>query len=171
MPPDRARTDSRTRAEEAYRLQCRGWTLQEIADKLDFRSRSSALTAIRRHILRMPPEDLETKRTYTAGTYQQSLASLFRQLAKAEDDNDHAAVATLNRAIADVADKHAKLTGQHVVQAREVEVKGQVQVQHSSAQAVISQATQDFLAIAAGHADAGRLPVIDGEVITEQEPA
>lgn len=164
MAPDRPREDARRRAEEAFRLQCRGRTLQEIADQLGFRSRSSALTAIRRHVLRLPPEDVETKRTYTAGTYKQVTAALFDSLAAAKAAGDHTAVATLGRAIGEIQEKHAKLIGLHVpvTQTQEVEVNVQL---NTTAGAVIDQAEHDLLAIAAGTRDAGRLPYIDAEVI------
>lgn len=164
MPPNGPRSDSRARAEEAFRLKCRGRTWQEIADELGFKSRSSALNAVRRMMLREPPEDLETKRAYTVGAYRQVASTLFKSLEKAETAGDHEAVVSIGRAIAYVADKNAKLTGQQVPVAQEVEHNVNVQVT-STATAVVEQARQDLLAITAGRHDAGLMPVIDAELV------
>lgn len=155
------RADSRARAERALRLRCRGHTWQEIADAEGFKSRSSATLAVKRLILREPPEDVITSRTYTAGAYRLVTATLFESLAeaKAKPDN-HEAVVSISRAIAYVQDKHAALTGQKVVVAQEINVQVT-----SSATAVIDQAEKDLLAIASGHRDAGLLPVIDAELV------
>ena len=162
MAPIGPRADARARAEEALRLKCRGRTWQEIADELGFKSRSAALTAVKRQMLREPPEDVLAARTFTAGAYRQVTASLFTSLEKAERDGDHEAVVSISRAITYVQDKHAKLTGQQVVVAQEHHVDVQVT---TTADTVIDEARRNLLAIAAGRNDAGILPVIDGEVI------
>jgi hypothetical protein len=112
----------------------------------------------------MPPEDLETKRTYTAGAYRQVTKTLFESLEAAQTAGDHTAVATLGRAIGEIQEKHAKLIGLHVpvVQQQEVDVKVEVR---TSATAVIENAEQELLAIAAGHRDAGMLPVLDVDAV------
>lgn len=164
MPPQGTHTNSRKRAEEALRLRCRGRTWQEIADELGFKSRGSVTTAVKRLILRDPPEDIATTRTYTAGAYRQVTTTLFESLEAAKAAGDHTAVATLGRAIGEIQEKHAKLTGLHipVVQQKEVEVNVQI---NTTASAVIDQAEHDLLAIAAGSKDAGLLPFIDAEVV------
>lgn len=164
MAPKGPRADARARADEAFRLRCRGHTWQEIADKLGFKSRSSATLAVKRLILRDPPEDAVTARTYTGHAYRQVTATLFESLEAAKTAGDHTAVATIGRAIGEIQEKHAKLTGLHipVVQQKEVEVNVQI---NTTAAAVIDQAEHDLLAIAAGTKDAGLLPVIDAEVV------
>jgi hypothetical protein len=157
------RADARARAERAFRLRCRGHTWQEIADAEGFKSRSSATLAVKRLLLREPPEDVITARTYTAGAYRAVTATLFESLEAAKADDNHEAIVSISRAIAYVQDKHAHLTGQQVVVARELDVNVQVT---STASAVVEQAERDLLAIAAGYRDAGLLPVIDAEVVS-----
>lgn len=169
MAPVGTHAASKAKAEQALRLRSRGHTWQEVADACGFRSRGSATKAVQRLILRDPPESVETKRTYTGLAYRQVTAKLFAQLEAAQAENDHAAVASLGRAIGEIQEKHAKLTGQHVVVAKEVEVNHHVEIA-STARGVVDQAEQDLLAIAAGHRDAGMLPVIDAEVIEEGSP-
>jgi len=165
MAPKGPRSDARARAEEALRLKCRGRTWQEIADELGFQSRSSAAKTVKRLMLREPPEDVITARAYTVGAYRQSISSLFRQLEKAEAANDTEAVIAINRAIAYVADKNAQLTGQKIPVTQEVDHNVTLEV-NTSASAVLDSAEKDLLAIAAGHRDAGRLPVLDAEVVS-----
>lgn len=164
MAPKGPRADARAKAEAAFRLRCRGRTWQEIADELGFKSRSSATLAVKRMMLREPPEDVTQSRTYTAGAYRQSIASLFRQLEKAEAANDTEAVVSINRAIGYIADKNARLTGQQIPVVQEVDHNVNVQV-NSSTTTVIEQAKKDLLAIAAGNHEAGALPYIDAEVV------
>lgn len=164
VPPDRPRADSRARAEAAFKLKCRGRTWQEIADELGFKSRNSALNAVRRMMLREAPESLETRRAYTVGAYRQSLASLFRTLEKAETANDVEAVVSIARAIGYIADKNARLTGQQIPVIQEVEHNVHVEVK-TTATSVIDQAEKDLLAITAGKQDAGMMPIIEAEFV------
>lgn len=162
MPPEGTHADSRKRAEQALKLRCRGRTWQEIADELGYRNRGSATTAVKRLILREPPEDLVTARTYTAGAYRMVTAQLFESLDAAKAAGNHEAVVSISRAIGYIQDKHANLTGQKVIQVQEVDVNVQV---HSTASAVVENAEKELLAIAAGRHEAGMLPVLDAEVV------
>ncbi|CAA0136336.1 Uncharacterised protein [Mycolicibacterium vanbaalenii] len=160
MPPTGPRADARARAEAALRLKCRGRTWQEIADELGFKSRSSALHAVKRLMLREPPEDVLAARTFTTGAYRQVTAALFDSLEAAKKAQDHEAVVSISRAIAYVQDKNARLTGQQIPVAQEVDVNVQV---HSTTHAVIDQAERDLLAIVGGRQ--GQLPVLDAELV------
>lgn len=122
MAPSGNRQTTNQRAERAYQLRCMHRTLQEIADALGYRSRKSALGAIRAHMSRMPQDDIEIKRALTSGSYEIVMARLHRLLAKAEAADDRSSAAALARAIGEIEDRNAKLTGQHVPVATEVNV-------------------------------------------------
>ena len=113
-------------------------------------------------MLREPPEDVATSRTYTAGAYRLVTSTLFKTLEKAEAEDDREAVVSVARAIGYIADKYARLTGLQVAVAQEVNVDVQVT---TTADTVVDEARRNLLAIAAGRRDAGILPVIEGEVI------
>lgn len=160
MPPDRPRTDSRARAERAFRLRSAARTWGEIAEAEGFKSPSSAANAVTRYLRRQPPEDLASKRLFTAGGYQVVLAALFEALGHARTRKEPHAVVAVSRAIAEVQDKHARLMGLHVAVPQEVTVNV-----HQTAAAVIDRAQEELLAIAAARPSA--LPVIDAEIVEE----
>jgi len=168
--PDRPRAASRARAEHAYQLKCMGHTYRQIAEQLGFKSHASVINAVKRYLATQPPEDVAVMRAYTAGSYRIVTARLHRLLAKAETDGDRPAAATLARAIADIEDKHAKLTGQYVPEAKpDVEVT--VNVTGLTPAAVVGEAETNLLAIAKARranmpAIAPPTPaVIDAEVV------
>ncbi|SKV05611.1 Uncharacterised protein [Mycobacteroides abscessus subsp. bolletii] len=163
MPPDRPRADSRKRAADAYRLRCMGRTWDEIAKATGFKSHASAFNAVKKHIQRMPAEDQELARAYSAGNYRQVIAQLYEVVARARTANRHTTAVQALQAIADVQDKHDKLTGLHIA------VPTKLEVNVTSAVAVLERAEADLLAIVAENPRAlaakAAQPVIDAEVV------
>lgn len=160
--PDRPRKASQQRAADAYNHRCMGRTWREIAQLCGFKSHSSAAHAVRRHINRMPAEDRNLMKAVTAGSYRIVTARLHRLLAQAEQDGDATAAATLGRTIADIEDKHAKLTDQYSPTKVDLTV-------HQTAGAVIDRAEAELLALAGEQpaipAPVVGLPVLDAEII------
>lgn len=160
MTPIGPRSDSRARAARALRLRtmCRTW--QEIADAEGYKSAGAAANAVQRHLRRQPVEDLATQRIWTGEGLHLVQATLFELLGEAKKRKDVQAGVACARAIADVLDKHAKLTGQHVVVPQEVNVNV-----HQTAGAVVDRAEEELLAIAAAQPS---LPILDAEVVDER---
>jgi hypothetical protein len=105
----------------------------------------------------MPPEDQEIARAYSAGNYKQVIAQLYEVAARAKKlDKLTNAVQALD-AIANVQDKHDRLQGLHVV------IPTKVDVNVTSAVAVIDRAREELHAIAAKQP--ATLPIIDAEVV------
>ncbi|AQT78305.1 hypothetical protein B1R94_02225 [Mycolicibacterium litorale] len=167
-PPGGPRQNSRDRAAKAFNLRCKGWTWRDIATELGYRSHAGAITAVRQHLARQPTEDQAILKAYTAGSYQLTLQRLQRLADKAETAEDFTASATIARAIGDLTDKHAKLTGQYV-EPDKPDVEVNVTVGLTPA-AVIGEARSNLLAIAAARraqmpAIAPPAPVVDAEVV------
>lgn len=156
MPPIGPRKDAQKRAADAYKLRCAGRTWDEIARVTNFKSHASACNAVKAHIARMPAEDQELARAFSAGTYRLVVAQLFEVAARArETGKPHTAVQAL-QAAADAQAKHDQLTGLNVMVPTKVEIS-------VSAAAVLERAEQELLAIAATQASV--LPVMDAEVV------
>jgi hypothetical protein len=144
-------------------------TFQEIADTLHYRSRKSAQDAVRAHMARMPKEDLAVQRALTAGSYEIVIARLHRLLATAEKADDRTGAATVARALADVQEKHAKLTGQYAEAKPDVEVTVNVGLTPAS---VLKEAESNLIAIAAARrasmpAIAPPVEIVDAEVVAQ----
>ncbi|NOR03674.1 hypothetical protein HGK72_26850 [Mycolicibacterium fortuitum] len=163
MPPQGPRPTARKRAADAYRLRCTGRTWQEIADALGYGSPASAYGAVAKHIERMPAEEIEMARAMSAGSYRQVIAQLYDVARKAKTTNKLTTAVQALQAIADVQDKHDKLTGLHIA------VPTKVEVNVTSAVAVLERAEADLLAIAAENPPAivakSAPAVIDAEVV------
>ncbi len=106
-----ARNDARRRAREAFQLRCAHHTWDAIAEAKGYGSPAAAHKAVTRHIARMPPEELAMARALAAGTYSMVIASLVRVAVKAEQAGKYTNVIEAQRAIADVQERHCKLTG------------------------------------------------------------
>lgn len=162
MAPQGHRADARKRASQAYNLRCMGRGWQEIADATGYKSAGAAFTAVKGHIERMPAEDQEISRAYSAGSYRLVIAQLHEIVAKAKAMNKpHTAVQAL-QAISEVQDKHDRLIGLTVAPSTKVEVTV------TSAVAVLDRAEEQLLAIAGQQpqaAIAASLPVLDAEVV------
>lgn len=166
MPPQGPRPTARKRAADAYRLRCTGRTFQEIADALKYGSAASAHAAVKKHIERMPAEDQEQARAFSAGNYRQVMAELYGIATRAKASNKLTTAVQAMEAIANVQAKHDQLTGVQAPVTTKVEVS-------VSAGAVLERAEADLLALAALHQPAiPSMPppvaipsVIDAEVI------
>lgn len=122
MPPVMSHRDSRHRAEQAWRLRCRGRTWNEIAEALDFKSRRSVQRAVATHLERNKPEAAEIVRRSMGEGLTMIREQLLDSLEEARAEGDHQAVATLARAATDSIEKQARLMGLHIAVATEVNV-------------------------------------------------
>lgn len=105
------RNESRKRAREAYQLRCAHHTWDQIAEAKGYASAAAACKAVQRHISRIPPEERQMGIALAAGTYSMVIASLVRVAVKAEQAGKYTNVIEAQRAIADVQERHCKLTG------------------------------------------------------------
>lgn len=142
MPPNGPRPTARKRAADAYRLRCTGRTFQEIADALGYGSPASAFTAVKKHIERMPAEDQEQARAFSAGNYRQVMSELYGIATRAKAANKLTTAVQAMEAIANVQAKHDHLIGIEAPTTTKVEVS-------VSAGAVLERAEADLLALAA----------------------
>lgn len=111
MPPIGPRNEARKRATHAYELRCMGRTWDSIATELNYGSHRSAFNAVRKHIERMPAEDQDIARAFSAGTYKLVAARLFDVADMAErQGKPHTAVMALDAA-AQATAKHDALQG------------------------------------------------------------
>lgn len=166
MPPDRPRKASRQRAAEAFRLRCRGRTLQEVADELGYGSPAAVHNAVQKHISRLPAEDRDMARAYSAGNYKQVIAELHEIGARAKAQNRLTTAVQAQEAIANVQAKHDHLIG------IEAPAVTKVDVQVTSAVEAIASAREQLLAIAKARQPVVAIPpggpvteVIDAEVV------
>lgn len=144
-----------------------GRTWDEIAKATGFKTHGSAFNAVKGHIKRMPAEDQELARAFSAGTYRQVIARLAAVGVRAEAANKLTTAVQAYEAAANVQAKHDLLTG---VQAP---VTTKVDVNVTSAVAVIDNAEEQLRAILAARAPQIAIPapaaptaaVIDAEVI------
>ncbi len=154
MPPIGPRADARKRAERAYELRCQGRTWDSIATELQYGSHRSAFNAVRKHIERLPTEDQDLARAFSAGTYKLVVARLFEVAEMAQrQGKPHTAVMALDSA-AQATAKHDALQGLNVA------VPTKVDIQVTSRVAVLDRAEEQLMAIAQR-----RPNVIDAEIL------
>lgn len=122
MAPDRPHAASRARAKRAFQLRCADTQWADIAELLEFKTPSSAHTAVDRWLKRQPAEDIAAARIYTSGGYRICKAALFEVLADARRRKNTTEVVSITRCLGELLDKHARLTGQQVAVAAEVNV-------------------------------------------------
>lgn len=162
MAPIGPRKDARQRAHKAYLLRCTGRTWHDIAEALGFSSPASACKAVTTHIQRMPVEDQAMARALSAGHYRVVATKLHSIAAKAEATGKLTTAVQAYQTALDAQERADKLAGLPLMQPQEVNVHV-----HQTATAVVDQARQELLAIAAGRQASGVLPVIDAEVVGE----
>jgi len=166
MPPVMDRKASTQRCRDGWELRCRGRTWQEIADTLGYKSHHNAYAAVTRWLNKNPPDDLNTLRRATGDTLRTLATRLADEALTALEEGNRTEAANLARAALDGLDRYAKLTGQHITPpATEITVN----VGGSSAVAIIEQAEQQLLALAAATQPAplAPLPVLDAEIIDQ----
>lgn len=168
MPPIGPRKDARKRAADAYRLRCTGRTWDEIATELDYRSHGAAHDAVKSHIARMPTEDQDMARAFSAGNYRAVVAKLHDLADRCKELGRTTAEVQALDAAASVQERHDKLMGLHIAVASKVDVN----VHHNAAELIESTReqlralAQQQPAIAAPQIPTGpQLTVIDAEVI------
>lgn len=160
MPTSGPRSAPRKKAADAYRLRCTGRTFDEIATALGYGSPASAHKAVIGHIKRMPAEDQDMARAFSAGNYQQIIAELYSVAARAKTAGKLTTAVQALEAAANTQAKKDQLEGLHIA----VPTKVDVNVQHSAV-AVIDQAKEQLLALVAKQPQPAALPVIDAEVV------
>lgn len=146
------RKASQERCRQGWDLRRRGRTWQEIADELNWKSRAAACKAVNKWLTQNPPDDLETMRRATGDTLVEMTTKLAEAVPDALKAGKYRDAAELGKVVIDGADRYAKLTGQHVVQAKQVDV----------------QVTQTLTQIL-DTTRAQLLAVVEGEVIDVQE--
>lgn len=161
-----SRSASRARAEDAYRDHLDGYSWQEIADRLGFRSRQGAQTAVRRWLAENQPDGSSVAFRKWIDRKNRRRDRLTRQLTAAETENDHHSVAQLSAAIDRIDDQLAKAQGFYAPTQQSVSVS----VDTSPVAAVADwQRQMHELALAGAHHPAAlpsrELTVIDAEVI------
>lgn len=148
------RKASQERCRRGWELRCRGRTWQEVADELGFRSRQNAAAAVNTWLRANPPDDLETMRRATGDTLVMTAARALDAMETAIQAGRYRDAAELGKVAIDGMDKHAKLTGQHIVVPKEVSVHIQ-----SVTEIIASTRSQLMAAL-----DAEVLSVVDVEV-------
>ena len=88
-----------------------GYSWQDIADKLGFRGRSGAQTAVNRHLAATTPDPSHIARRKWIDAKRRLRARVSRQLALAEQAEDADAVAALSKAVDRIDDQLAKAQG------------------------------------------------------------
>lgn len=124
MPPVMNRQASQKRCRDGWELRRRGRTWQEVADESEppFRSRQAAQKAVQTWLAANPPDELETMRRATGDTLVETATKMLIYADEARGAGKYRDAAELAKVGIDGLDKHAKLTGQHVVVPKEVNV-------------------------------------------------
>jgi hypothetical protein len=151
--------DSRARAEQAYVMHLDGYSWQDIADALSFRNRSSAQSAANRHLVATTPDPNHIARRKWIDRKTRQRARVSRQLACAEADNDHQAVAQLSAAIDRIDDQLAKVHAYYAPAQQNVNVSVSATPVESWRQQMLDQAA------VAQRPNLPAAPVLDAEVV------
>lgn len=132
MPPIGNRHTSQQRCRDGWDLRCRGRTWQEVADEVTppFRSRQAAQKSIRAWLAANPPDELEIMRRATGNVLVSTATKMLEAADEAIGAGKYRDAAELGKVAIDGFDKHAKLTGQHVVVPKETQVSVTVQSVH-----------------------------------------
>lgn len=156
MPPIGNRHTSQQRCREGWDLRCRGRTWQEVADEVTppFRSRQAAQKAIRAWLAANPPDELDTMRRATGDVLVATANKMLDAADEAIKAQKYRDAAELGKVAIDGFDKHAKLTGQHVVVPKEISVHVQ------SVHEIIASTRAQLMA--AIDAEAG---IVDAEIV------
>lgn len=159
MPPIGNRKTSDARCKQGWQLRCRGRTWQEVADEVNppFRSKQSAQKAVQTWLRKNPPDDLETMRRATGDMLKATSEKMFDAMEQAIEREKFRDAAELGKVALDGVEKHARLTGQHVVVPKEVNVHVQ-----SFTEIVASTRSQLMAALEAKAAD---MDAIDAEIV------
>jgi hypothetical protein len=156
------RQDSRTRAEEAYRLRACGRTWAEVSDALGYRNRSSAQRAVQRLMERTQPETPEQARARADESLRITQSILFGRLAVATQRGDDETITKVAKELRATVGERSKLVGAYAPQRTEVDV-----TVTQTPGAIIAEAERRLLALVADRQDQPAIggTVIDAEVI------
>ncbi|MDQ1249244.1 MAG: hypothetical protein QG597_3618 [Actinomycetota bacterium] len=122
MAPVASHYVSRRRAEDALELRALAYSWQEIADKLGYRSRSAAHTAVSRLLASTRRPTVAEQRTESAEQLRVMRRRLFDHLAVADRDGDADTATKVAREIRANLDSAARLDGLNAPQRTEVNV-------------------------------------------------
>jgi hypothetical protein len=139
-----------------------GATFQQIASREGYRSRQSAMHAVRRHRDRENGTlaALADRRFDADEGYRIVQATLFAELAEARQRRDTAAVIAASKVVTDTIDKRVRLLGLAVPVAAQVDVRVQ-----QSVTAVLDRATEELLQLLPTEPHQAVLEALDAEVI------
>ncbi len=153
---------SRRRAEDALELRALAYSWQEIADRLGYRSRSAAHTAVVRLLAATRRPTVAESRVESAEQLRVMRRRLFDHLEVADRDGDADTATKVAREIRANLDSAAKLDGLNAPQRTEVEV-----TVHRSPGELIDAVRAELAAVAAtrGHQPRQLDRVIDAEVV------
>lgn len=140
---------SRARAERAFQLRAIGWSWNQIAEHLEYRSHGAAQTAVQRYERRTKGETPDSSRRALIESARVTTRVLFDRFAAAAEREDDKTLALLNGELARNRDQLAKLTGAYAPERAEIDVRVQSPTQ------IITEATERLLA------------VIDADVVDE----
>jgi hypothetical protein len=121
-----------------------GYTWQQIADNLGYRSRQAAQQAATRFEAKNPPESVEAARRREGEALRIIKATLFERFADAKHRGDNDAMVALSRELRNTSDAIARLNGLNTSVAQQVDVNV-----HHSATAIIDRMETELLALAA----------------------
>lgn len=144
---------SRERAEQAHTLRALGFSWNEIANQLGYRSHGAAQTAVKRHRQRNPPPTADEAMSDIIERRRVAVRALTRSLARAQAAGDASAVASLSRAITAADAETSKLLGLYA--------PDRVDVTVGRSAAELRAATRDatLAALEARQAASGGIPV------------
>ena len=162
---------SRRRAEDALELRALAYSWQEIADRLGYRSRSAAHTAVVRLLASTRRPTVAESRVESAEQLRVMRRRLFDHLEVADRDGDADTATKVAREIRANLDSAAKLDGLNAPQRTDVEV-----TVHRSPGELIDAVRAELAAVAAtrGHQPRQLDRVIDAEIVplpTEENTA
>lgn len=164
MAPVASHYVSRRRAEDALELRALAYSWQEIADRLGYRSRSAAHTAVSRLLASTRRPTVAESRAESAEQLRVMRRRLFDHLAVADRDGDADTATKVAREIRANLDSAAKLDGLNAPQRTEVAVT----VTRSPGE-IIDQVRAELAASSAARPRQLGPGVIDAEVIDSTE--
>ena len=157
------RQDTRQRAVLAERMHATGATWQEVADRLGFRSRQGAATAVQRLRDKTPAESVEQARAKHDAALRLLQQRNFTRYLDATAVGDDDTAVKYSKEIRSTVSERAKLAGAYAPQRAELDVS----VEHDAG-AAIERLTGQLLDLAAGAVRPQPVP-IDAERVKAVE--
>lgn len=171
MPTAGTHAEAKARTRKAFDLRIRGATWHEIADTLGYSGAASAHKAVTNYLRQEQPEKLSDLRKYSVRVRETVMRTMWSNVAALQKAGRYSEAIAGLKAIAEVQDKQDRVTG--VALAPPTEITVNVGTGAGTAAAIIEQAEQQLLALAAATQTAtpgpAALPVLDAEVIDPEE--